>query len=181
MTDTITPKVPIAISASLKVDDVRVLVRSTERVPDTANRMDQGIGLLAIDLAAHAPDIDVDDICRGIEMKIPDVLQQHGPGYHPAFVANQILEKLEFPGKEKNVLAAPAGGPRHQVDREIADAQDGLFDDGVAAPAKRLDARQQFDEGKRLDQVVIAPGTQAARPIVDLAERADDEARRGDA
>src|SRR4029453_16306487 len=108
-------------------------------------------------------------------MKVPDVLQQHGPRYDAAFVANQILQKLKFPGKKKNVLAAPAGGSRHQVDREIADTQDGLLDDGVAAPAKRLDARQQFDEGKRLDQIVIAPGTQAAHPIVDLPERADDQ------
>src|SRR5882672_8253676 len=82
MTDTITPKVPIAISASLKVDDASVLARSTEAVPDTPNRMDQRIGLLAVDLATHAPDIDVDDIGRGIENKIPDVLQQHRPPYH---------------------------------------------------------------------------------------------------
>src|SRR6266566_6844767 len=181
MTETITPKVPIAISASLNVDDVKVLVRSTETVPDTANGMDQRIGLLTVDFATHAPDIDVDNICRGIEMKIPDVLQQHCPGYDAAFVAHQILQKLEFPRKKKNVLAASAGGPRHQVDREIADPQDGLLDDGVAASAKRLDARQQFDEGKGLDQIVIAPGTQAAHPIVDLPERTDDQDGRGDA
>jgi hypothetical protein len=63
MADAIMPKVAIAISASLNVDDVKVLARSTERVPDTANRMDQRIGLLAVDFATHAPDIDVDDIC----------------------------------------------------------------------------------------------------------------------
>src|SRR6266576_3456590 len=123
MADTITPKVPIAISASLNVDDVKVLARSTEAVPDTANRMDQRIG----------------------------------------------------------GLAAPAGGPRHQVDREIADPQDGLLNDGVAASAKRLDARQQFDERKRLDQIVIAPGAQATHPIVDLSERTDDQDGCGDA
>src|SRR3979409_1246409 len=99
MADTITPKAPIAISASLKVDDVKVLARSTETVPDTANRMDQRIGLLAVDFSTHAPDIDIDDICRGIEMKIPDVLQQHCPRYDAAFVANQIFEKLELPRK----------------------------------------------------------------------------------
>src|SRR6202163_691279 len=181
MADTITPKVPIAISASLNVDDVRVLARSTETLPDTANRVDQRIGLLAVDFATHAPDIDVDDICRGIEMEIPDVLQQHGPGYHAAFVANQILQKLEFPRKKKDGLAAPAGGPRHQVDREIADPQDGLLGNGFTASAKRLDARQQFDEGKRLDQVVIATGTQATDPIVDFSERTDDQEGRGDA
>ena len=64
MADAITPKVPIAISASLKVDDVKVLARrSTETVPDTANRMDQGIGLMVIDFATHAPNIDVDNVC----------------------------------------------------------------------------------------------------------------------
>src|SRR6266480_70532 len=181
MADAITPKTPIAISACLKVVDVKVLARSTERVPDTANRMDQRIGLLAVDFAAHAPDINVDDIRRGIEMKIPDVPQQHCPRYDAAFVANQILQKLEFPRKKKNVLAASAGGPRHQVDGEIADPQDGLLDDGVAASAKRLDARQQFDEGKGLDQIVIAPGTQAADPIVDLPERTDNQDGCGDA
>src|SRR6266850_7816381 len=181
MTDTITPKVPIAISASLKVDDASVLARSTEAVPDTPNRMDQRIGLLAVDLAAHAPDIDVDDIGRGIEMKIPDVLQQHRPGYDAAFVANQILQQLEFPREKKDRLAAPAGGPRHQVDREIADPQDGLLDNGVAASAKRLDPRQQFDERKRLDQIVIAAGPQATHPIVDFSERTDDQNGRGDA
>src|SRR5262249_5801172 len=111
-----TPNVAIAISACLKVDDVRVLVRSTEGVSDTANRMDQRIGLLAVDLATHAPDIDVDDIGGGIEVKVPDVLQQHRPGYDTAFVANQIFEKLEFAREKYDVLAAPAGGPRHQVE-----------------------------------------------------------------
>src|SRR6266852_586812 len=181
MAETSTPKVPIAISASLNVDDVRVLVRSTETVPDTANRVDQRIGLLAVDFATHAADIDVDDVCRGIEMEIPDVLQQHGPGYDAAFVAKEILQKLEFPRKKKNVPAAPAGGPRHQVDREIADPQDGLLDNGFTASAKRLDARQQFNERERLDQVVIAPGAQATDPIVDFSERTDDQEGCGDA
>src|ERR1700686_304615 len=112
------PKVPIAISASLNVDDVRVLARSTERVSYATNRMDQRIGLLAVDLATHAPDIDVDDIGRGIEMKVPDGLQKNGAGYDAAFVAHQIFRKLELLGQQKNVLAAPGGLPRHQVDGE---------------------------------------------------------------
>src|SRR6266550_167981 len=181
MPDTITPKVPIAISASLKVDDVRVLARSTETIPDTANGMDQRIGLVVVDFATHPPDIDVDDIRRGVEMKIPDVLQQHCPGHDAALVAHQILQKLEFPGKKQNVLAASAGGPRYQVDREIADTQDGFLDKGVAAPAQRLEARQQFDERKRLDKIVIAAGPQAAHPVVDFSERTDDQERCGDA
>jgi len=114
-------------------------------------------------------------------MKIPDVLQQHCPGYDAALVANQIFQKLEFPGKRRISLPHRLGCPRHQVDREIADAQDRLLDNGIAAPAKRLDARQQFDKGKRLDQIVIAAGPQAAYPIVDFSERADDQDGCGDA
>src|SRR5882757_2666431 len=181
MADTITPKAPIAISATLKVDDVKVLARSTETVPDAANRMDQRIGLLAVDFATHAPDIHVDNICRGIEMKIPDVLQQHGAGYDAALITRQIIQKLKLPRQESDILAAPADGPRHQVDREIADTQDGFLGDGVAAAAKRLDARQQFHERKRLDQIVVAPGTQAPHPVVDFPERTDDQEGCGDA
>src|SRR6202140_1624276 len=108
MADTITPKPPTAISATLKVDDVRVLVRSTETVPHAANRMDQRIGLLAVDFATHPSDIDVDDIGRGIEMQVPDVLQQHRPGNDAAFVAHQILQQLKFFWQQQDVLAAPA-------------------------------------------------------------------------
>src|SRR5438093_12956714 len=104
------PNVPIAISACLKVDYVRVLARSTETLPYAANRMDQRIGLLVIDLATYASDIDVDDICGGIEMKVPDVPQQHCLGYDPAFVAKQILQELELPHEKKNVVAEPPGG-----------------------------------------------------------------------
>src|ERR1700687_5166776 len=98
MAQVITPKVPIAISAILNVDDLRVLATSTETVPDAANRLGQRIGLLPIVIASHAPDIDVDDVGRGIEMKVPDMLQQHRPGYDAAFIAHQILQQLEFAG-----------------------------------------------------------------------------------
>src|ERR1700756_2633569 len=152
MTDTMTPNVPIAISASLNVDEVRVLARSTETVPDAADRMDQRIGLLVVDLATQAADIDVDDVGRRIEMQIPDVLQQHGAGDDAAFVAHEVFQKLEFLRQQHDVVAAPAGDARDQVDREIADPQDGLLGDGIAAPAQRLEPRQQLEIGERLDQ-----------------------------
>src|SRR5207253_8033 len=121
------------------------------------------------------------DVSRRIEMKIPDVLKQHGARYDAALVADQIFEQLKFAGKQIDFPAAPAGGAVDQVDLEIADPQDGLLGDDVAAPAKRLEARQQLDEGERLDQIVVAPGAQAAHSLIDLAERADDQERRSDA
>jgi hypothetical protein len=41
--------------------------------------MDQGVGLLVIDFATDTPNIDVDDVGRGIKMKIPYVLEEHRP------------------------------------------------------------------------------------------------------
>jgi hypothetical protein len=73
--------------------------------------MDQRIGLLVIDLSTHSSDIDVDDIGRRIEMKVPDMLQQHGPGYDAALIAHQIFQELEFPREKVDLLAVPVGGP----------------------------------------------------------------------
>ena len=39
-------------------------------------------------------------------MKIPHVLQQHGPGHNMALVANQVFEQLEFARKQLDVPAA---------------------------------------------------------------------------
>jgi hypothetical protein len=50
--------------------------------------MDKRVGLMPINLAAYAPDVDVYNVRRWVEMKIPDVLQQHRPGYDPALVAD---------------------------------------------------------------------------------------------
>src|ERR1700738_3429107 len=77
--------------------------------------------------------------------------------------------------------AAAAAHATYQVELEIADTQQRFLDDGDAAPGQGLDPRQQFREGERLDQVIVAAGAQAAHAIVDLAERADDQGRRGDA
>jgi hypothetical protein len=143
--------------------------------------MDQRISLLVVDLSTHPTDINVDDISRGIEMKVPDVPQQHRPGHDLALIARKILQKLKFPRQKNNVLASSASGPRHQVDYEIADAQIGLLDDGVTTTAKRLDTRQQLDKGIRLDQIFIAHCAQSPHPIVDFSERADDQDWRLDA
>src|ERR1700760_3650823 len=107
MIETTTPKVPIAIRANLNVDDVSVLIRSTETVSDTANGMNQRIGLQVVDLAAQAADIDINDIGRRVEVEIPDMLQHHGPRYDPTLVAHEIFQQLEFLGQEFDVRAAP--------------------------------------------------------------------------
>src|SRR5438046_1802065 len=125
MADTITPKAPIAINASLNVDDDSVLASrlsagSTEAISDAAHGVDQRIGLLVVQLGAHASDIDIDNVGRGIKVQVPDMLQQHGARYDAALIAHQILQQLEFAGQQLDLLAAPACGAVDQVDGEVA-------------------------------------------------------------
>src|ERR1700751_6429580 len=94
------PNTPMLISASRKVVERKVLARSTDTEPDAAYGVDQGIGLFVVDLAANAPDIDVDDVGVGIEMQMPNLFQQHGPRHNVAFVTNQIFQHLEFPRQQ---------------------------------------------------------------------------------
>src|SRR3954447_229565 len=178
---TISPNAAIAISARRKVEERSVLARSTETISDAADGVDQRIGLGIIDLAADATDIDVDDVGGGIEVQIPDMLEQHRTRDDAALVADEIFEQLEFPRQQRNLPAAAARAPRDQVDGEIADPQDRLLGNGVAAPAECLQPRQQFGEGERLDEIIVAAGAQAAHAVVDLAKCGNDQERRGDA
>jgi hypothetical protein len=53
--------------------------------------MNQRIGLLIVYLAAHSPDIDINDVGHRIEMNIPYMLEKHGARYDLAFIADQIF------------------------------------------------------------------------------------------
>jgi hypothetical protein len=82
--------------------------------------------------------------------------------------------------QEFDVVTGARRGPRHEVEFEIADPQHRLLDDGIAAPRQRLDAREQFREGERLDEIIVAAGAKPPHPIVDLAQRAQNQGRRDD-
>src|ERR1700741_3491302 len=121
---TTAPNKAMQIKASRSLEVHSVLARSTEAKPDTTDRVNERIGLGCVDLATHAPDIDIDDVGGGIEMQVPHVLQQHRPGYNLAFVADQIFEQLELARQEIDFAPAAAHDARHEIKLEITDAQD---------------------------------------------------------
>jgi hypothetical protein len=86
------------------------LVRSTDTIPDTSYGVDERVGLLTIDLAADAPDVDVHGVGRGIKMQIPNMLQQHCPRNDLARIANQIFENLKFSRQQLDVPSAAGHG-----------------------------------------------------------------------
>src|SRR5262249_22587583 len=132
------------INASLSVDERSVLARSTDAKADPADRVDERVGLRAVDLAADTSDIDIDDVGRGVKMQIPYVLQEHRPRHRLAGVADEIFEHLEFARQQLDVAAAAPHRARDEIELEIAHAQHRLLDHGGAATRQRLDAREQL-------------------------------------
>ena len=131
-----------------------------------------------IELAAQVADLDVDDIGLGDEFEIPHVLEQHRPGHDLAGAAHEIFEQGEFPRQQIDRLAVALYGPLDEVHFQRAGLQSRL--PHVAAPAQeRFDARRQFADVERLDQVVVAAGLQPIDPLVDRRECADHQGRRG--
>src|SRR6516225_88721 len=100
------------MNASLRVEDRRVLFRSTEAKSDAANGMDQRVVLAAVDLATNSTDIDVDDIGHRIEVQIPYVLQQHGSRDHLTGIARQIRQQSKLARQQFDFPTTAAGDPR---------------------------------------------------------------------
>jgi hypothetical protein len=143
--------------------DPLVKLRSTDAIPDAADRMKQRIGLLIVYLASEAPDIHIDDVGRRIEMNIPYMLEKHGTRHDPIFVSNQIFEELEFAGKKLDFAPVPADAASDAIDFEIANTQHRLPHYGGAAPRESLDPCQQFRKGEGLDEISVG---------MDMTERA---------
>ena len=120
----------------------------------------------------------VDHVGLRIEVIVPDVLQQHGAGHHLAGMLHQIFEQAELARLQGQFFLAADDAVGEPVEFEIADAVDGLFRRTALATRQHFDPREQFGEGIRLRQIVVAAGTQALDAVVDLAERGEDQRRR---
>src|SRR5262249_34904982 len=98
--------------------------------------MDEWVGLLTVDFSADSPDIDVDGVGGGLEVDIPDMLQQHCSGDDLAFIAHQTLEDLVFSRHQIDGPAAAAHCAQHEVELEVADSAHCFLHHRGAAPGE---------------------------------------------
>ena len=117
----------------------------------------------------------------GIEVVAPHVGQDRRLRDDPAGVAQQVFEQRELARAQLDRLRAALHLARQQVEREVAGRQPGRLGGAGRAADERLHARQQFREGERLGQVVVAARLQAADAIVDGPPGAEDQDRHPDA
>ena len=70
--------------------------------------MDQLRFAALVDLAAQAAYVGFDDVRMGVEMNVPNVLQQHRARYHLSRMPHQVFKQAEFPGLELDQFPAPS-------------------------------------------------------------------------
>ena len=73
----------------------------TNHVTGTADGVDQWFVETLVDLRAQPGHVHVDHVGLGIEMIIPDVLEQHRARHHLVCILHEIFEKPEFTGLQE--------------------------------------------------------------------------------
>src|ERR1700676_5215703 len=121
-------------------------------VTGAPNGLDNGLlGLAGAKLSAEAADMRLDDSRPRVEMKIPDVFEQHRPSDDSARMPHQILEEAELARLEVDLPLAASAASTDKVEFELTDpdhcsqlrqggtARQGVYPRGELYKCKGLD------------------------------------------
>ena len=92
-------------------------------------------------------------------------------------LAHEVFEQSELARLKFNLLAAAPHLAREQVHGQVAHRQARRLRGVRRAADERLDARQQFGEGERLCQIIVAAGLQAPHAVIHGGLGAEDQHR----
>jgi hypothetical protein len=130
--------------------------------------VDQRIIEPPVDLAPKATDMNIDDVRLGIEMVIPDFLEEHGSGDDLSVVTHEVFEETKLARLEVDYAAAAANLPGEQIHFQIAQLKASFGSLSVTASDQRLEPGEKLRKGKGLDEVIITTLSQTLDPVVDL-------------
>src|SRR5579859_29614 len=158
------------LAASLSAAQSPPSLRLLQDVAGASHSVDELAGMAAIDLAAQPAHMGLNDVGLGVEVEIPDALQQHRAGHHATCVAQQVFEQLEFAWLQINAPAPTRYGALQEVKPQVGDCDLRRHFLGWGASGQRIHPGQEFSESKWLYEVVIAAGFQPLHPIVYSAQ-----------
>ena len=78
-------------------------------------------------LSAQSANMALDDIGLGIEVKLPDALQQHRARHDAVGMAHKKLKQQEFPGLKIDAFATARYAAPQQVELHVRDAKEGRW------------------------------------------------------
>src|ERR1700736_6618786 len=104
---------PIAKTVAKAIAQRKLVVRknsrwSTKYEPDATYGMNERRLAGQIDLAAEPSDMDVDEVGTRIEVIVPNLLEEHGPGDDLAMVPDQMLEEAQLPRLQLEISRSAA-------------------------------------------------------------------------
>src|SRR5216684_4489884 len=132
-------------------------LQDVPRPPDRVNQLDLAF---AVDDAAEAADVDLDQVREGIEIVVPDVLGDLFAAHDPAGIYREIFEQRVLLGGQGQLVAAARDAMRARIEAKVADLDDRILPHS-APTQESAQAGQQLRELERLDEIVIGAGVES--------------------
>ncbi|MNS97843.1 hypothetical protein D3C72_1321920 [compost metagenome] len=85
-------------------------------------------------------------------------------------MAHQVFEQTKFARLQGDLPVGARHAHGAHVEHQVGHLQLRRFGHGCGAPQQRFDARQQFIDGERFRQVIVAAAAQAAHALVDAGQ-----------
>lgn len=127
--------------------------------------MDEFLRESGVDLVPQVVDVDVDEVCAGVKVVVPDVLGNDTAAQDAILVSEKILEQCVFLHGE---IDGPAGAlcPMcHGVEFEIGNLQESRLV-GPSSPQQRADTCKQFNDCKWLREVIVGPAIKSGNFVL---------------
>ena len=145
-------------------------------VSGAPDRVDQGAAAGKIHLSAHPPHQDVDGVRHRIEVVVPDVLENSGPGPDSAGLSHEVLEQREVPAGQLDLPTIPPNTPGGRIELQVVDPED-RRERRRRPPRQGPQPRQQLLHLEWLGEVVVGPGIQALDPFGETPARRKNQHR----
>src|SRR5580700_11819928 len=107
------------------VDTLRWRAIAADLVADSPDGPDKGAVITGIHFAAEVVDVHVDHIGRGLEIDLPNLLDDRCAGDGLALVAHEELEETEFLGAQIDGVTSPLDGVGDTIDFQIGNLEHG--------------------------------------------------------
>src|SRR3954470_24306069 len=144
-----------------------------ERVPDTANGLDEGgMRRVVLELVPQVADVDVDRLLVLVErVVVAEEIEQLRPRVDATGLAREVAEDLELRRRQADPALTALDPPPVEVDQQVAMPDhapaDGVGQVSVGPAEERLDPAEELAQPERRRQVIVRPELEAD-DLVDL-------------
>lgn len=133
-----------------------------ERIPETADSVNQFNRLAFVDLAAQEADEGVQGVLFDVFGRAPNGVKNGAAGGDAAFVAHEEFEQAKFRRSEMDFSSAAKNAALGKFQGEVADSESVSARLGDAA-LWRADAGEHDGEGEWLGHIIVGAGIEGIR------------------